>query len=514
MVRAAQVVTPETAQAERAKRELARRSLLGFGAYMYDWWRVEKHLRLVASGLERVVQYIETQGAEGCGRLIVEMPPRHGKTVLTSQLCPSWLMGRMPDSRVILTSYGADLAQENSRKAREIVSSPRFAAVFGRKSVLDQPVEMSDDSRAKSNWDLAAPHRGGCVSAGVGGGITGKGAHLLVVDDPFKNREEAESEARREAVMSWYASSAYTRLEEGGAIVIIHTRWHLDDLIGRLLTAMASSGLADQWEVINLPALAFADEDYAQSDQEQYEALLEGLWRDKSDSLGRQPGEALWPQKYPAERLYQVRSNLEATGRLMDWYSLYQQSPRPMEGAFFGEQDFRIVDKAPDGLQWVRYDDLALSEKRTADYNASVAEAMDADGTLYLRDMIRVRGWDAFRERIIAAMVSPLELGTVWGIEDVAFQALAFRELMRDKRLANVAILPVKPEGDKVTRARPFQTRAKAGKVCLVRGAWNRDFINECLEFPGGKHDDQVDTASGGLQMIAGEMVTWLVTHD
>ena len=144
-------------------------------------------------------------------------------------------MGKQPDKRVILTSYGADLAQDDSRAVRAYVTGSKFAALFGEKSTLDAPVELSEDASAKSAWDLAEPHRGGLVAAGVGGGITGKGAHLLVVDDPFKNRDEANSEAYRKRVMSWWRSSAYTRLEDGGAIVITHTRWHPNDLAGELL---------------------------------------------------------------------------------------------------------------------------------------------------------------------------------------------------------------------------------------------------------------------------------------
>jgi predicted phage terminase large subunit-like protein len=181
------------------------------------------------------------------------------------------------------------------------------------------------------------------------------------------------------------------------------------------------------------------------------------------------------------------------------------QQPRPAEGAFFGADDFEIVEKAPEGMKWFRYVDLALSEKKTADYNASVAMAMDGEGIVYLRDMIRGQGWNEYKERLKAAMVSPDETGTRWALEDVAFQALAFQELMREPSLANTTIERIRPEGDKVTRARPLQGRAKAGKVKLIRGNWNQQFILEALDFPTGQHDDQIDTGSGGLQMIAKE---------
>lgn len=498
------LLKPEEAAAERIRREKARRSLTAFGEYVQPWWKPAPHHELVGKYLEEVSKYILSKGKEGIGRLMIMMPPRHGKTEEASRLFPAFMLGKFPDCRVIVTSYGADLAQESSRAVRNMVTSDRYRALFGDLSALDTPIELSDDSRAKSNWDLAAPHRGGVVAAGVGGGITGKGAHCLILDDPFKNREEAESQTQRENVMRWYRSSAYTRLEDGGAIVIMHTRWHREDLSGQLLKAMATNPMADRWTVVCLPALAYEQNEFSINEETHQAGLLSGLWMDHEDPLKRKPGEALWPAKYNEDALARMRENLEGENGPYEWWALYQQQPRPMEGGFFGVSDFGIVDEAPLGLRWVRYVDLALSDKKTADFNATIAIAMDKEGTVYLRDMARVRGWNEFRIRLSVMMVSDLERGTQWGIEDVAFQALAFQELLRDPSLANVAIRAIRPRGDKVERARPLQTRALAGKVKLVRGPWNRDFILEALDFPKGSHDDQIDTASGGLQMIAG----------
>jgi len=496
-------IRPEEAAANLAQRELARRRLVEFGQYVQKWWKPYPHHMMVAEALEQVELYIQTKGKEGIGRLIVEIPPRHGKTELASKIFPAWLLGRMPDSRVILTAYGADLAQDNSRAVRQIVTSTEFQGVFGDKSLREDPVSLSDDSRAKNNWDLAAPNRGGVVSAGVGGGITGKGAHLLVIDDPFKNREEAESESRRKEVMSWYVSSAYSRLEDGGAVVIMHTRWHREDLTGQLIRSMSNNPMADQWKVICLPALAMEEEEYAQNAEDQHLAMNEGLWKDMSDPLGRSAGAALWPEKYNESTLAKIKINQEENGQIYEWWALYQQQPRPMDGGFFTSKSFEIVEKAPEKLQWVRYCDLALSEKKSADFNASVAMAIDGDGNVYLRDMIRMHGWDHFRKQFVVSALSPEERGTIWGIEDVAFQALAFQELIKDPRLAGVSIRRIRPQGDKVERARPLLTRGIAGKLKLVRGAWNQQFITEALDFPKGRHDDQVDTASGGLVMIS-----------
>ncbi len=496
---------PEEALLERIAREKARRHLVDFGSYVLPWWKPAKVHQLIGDALEEVFRFIDSGGGEGNGSLIIEMPPQHGKTTEVSQLFVSWLLGKRPDSRVLLTSYGADLAQDNSREVQKIVTGERFAAVFGKTSAVEDPVQISDDSTSKASWRLGEPHRGGVVAAGVGGPVTGKPADLIVIDDPFKNREEAESPEERKKKLKWLTSSVMSRMRKGTAIVMIHTRWHREDLIGQMLKAMMTDVKARQWKVLSLPAFPLEIDEYAVTADDQKKSMLEGLFKSYQDPLGRLPGtkEPLWEAEFPAETLEQIRATLEASGQLADWYALYQQQPRPAEGVFFGAADFQIIEQAPQGLQWVRYIDLALSEKRTADFNACVAAAMDRYGNLFLRDMMRARGWVEFRERLNAAMLSDLELGTIWGVEDVAFQALAFQELMAERELAAVAICLVKPLGDKVQRARPLQTRGKAGKIYLVRGPWTQAFILEMLDFPSGGHDDQVDTASGGLQMIA-----------
>jgi predicted phage terminase large subunit-like protein len=495
-------ITPQVARGERAARELAKRRLALFGQYMMPEWTIAPHQKLVCDYLEQVEVYIATHGRKGIGRLIIEMPPQHTKTTWASQMFPGWLLGRRPDSNVILTSYGADLATENSRKVRNLILGERYKNIFGNRSALREPVELAPDSRSNTSWNLDEPYRGGVVAAGVGGGITGRPADLLVIDDPFKNRQEADSLQHRKTVLQWYGSSALSRVRAGTAIVIMHTRWHRLDLTGELLRASIQDPLADQYTVLCMPALAYEPEEYAKNMDEQRTSMREGIWRNFEDPLGRQPGEPLWPAEFDREMLDSLKASLESQGSLGDWYALYQQQPRPQEGAFFGAGDFKLIDRAPDGLSWVRYNDLAVSEARAADFNASVAEAVDKDANLYLRGMIRVKGWDEFAADIKSAMLSPAERGTDWGFETNAFQMLAFKEFIKDKDLIGISIRGINAEKDKVTRARPIKGRAKAGKVFLVRGPWNEAFIAEAVDFWTGLHDDQIDSASGGLEML------------
>ena len=231
------------------------------------------------------------------------------------------------------------------------------------------------------------------------------------------------------------------------------------------------------------------------------ENLLRGTFLPMGgDPLGRKAGEALWPERSSVEKILRTKANMLD----YDFEALFQQMPRMAVGEFFDDADFTIEERAPEGLQWFRYVDLALGETATADRNSTIAVALDErTGDLWLRDRIKERTLDGFLGMVRAAMLSDEERGVEWGIEDVAFQRLVVRQFMQSSALARVRIQGVKPSGDKVERARAWQLRAKQGHVKLVKAAWNLDFIREATSFPKGRHDDDVDTVSGGVQMIA-----------
>jgi len=491
-------VTPRQAAAERARRELARRRLAHFCQYVDAQYQVPAHVALLAERLEQVARFIETEGREGIGRLMILMPPRHGKTELASRLFPAWMMGRRPDTRIILASYGADLAVKSSRAVREIVTGTAFQALFGRLSAVDEPVQLSSDSRNVQAWDLAQPHRGGLVAAGVGGGITGLSADLLIIDDPIKNREEAESEARRNLVDDWYRSSAYTRLSPWGAIVLFHTRWHPDDLAGRLLRRQLEGG--DAWTVVCLPALAL--EQYAESEAQQREMMRDGIYLPLEDALGRRPGEALWPERFGAEWLAERRLNLGA----YDFEALYQQMPYLREGGFFRREWFTIVETGPSQVRArVRYWDKAASP--TGDYTAGVLMSVGDDGYFYIEHVARMRAASGERDRAMVEIgrrdYEALGPFLILHQQDPGSAGLDSARATNEALAAAGLRARFEPvTGDKTVRAGPLAGMAQSGKVRIVRGEWNADFLDECAAFPNGRHDDQVDAAASAFNEL------------
>ncbi len=248
----------------------------------------------------------------GDGRIIVTMPPRHGKSEFVSRWLLVWFLELWPRKRIILASYEAGFAAIWGRKTRNAIEANPGALT----------TRIAQDSSAADRWDTT--EGGGMVTAGVGGSITGRGADLLVLDDAAaKNRAQAGSAAWRDAVWDWWTSTARTRLEPHGTIIHVQTRWNEDDLAGRLLRA----DKVNHWKVVNFPAIAEAD-----------------------DVLGRKPGEALWPERYPLEALEALRVGPAAVSS-RDWAALYQQRPAPEGGELFHREHFRYFRE--DGNDWL-----------------------------------------------------------------------------------------------------------------------------------------------------------------
>lgn len=493
-------MTPHAAFDEKQMRGHARRNFLAYCQYVDLRYEAPRHIRLLAAKLQQVALYIASGGKQGIGRLMILMPPQHGKSQIASRNFPAWLLGLLPDSHIILTSYGESLATRHSRFIRDQITDERYQAIFGSKSNKLMPVELSSDSRSTENWDLAKPYRGGVKAAGVGGGITGLPAHLFIIDDPFKNREEAESESRRELVDDWFKSSSRTRLRPNAAVVVFHTRWHPDDLAGRLMQRMVNDPLASQWEIVCLPGLAM--DGYPVNVDEQRAKMLDGVYLPLSDPLGRAPGEALCPEWYPSQWLISTKADVGE----YDFEALYQQNPYPREGQKYKREWFRKVAKLPEGVKIlciVRYWDKANSAK--GDFTVGVLMAYCSDGFFYILDVVRLRGTSNERDRkMLATAEADRDLyGKVyiWHQQDPGSAG-------KDSAEATNRLLmgyPAKFEtmtGDKEDRSDPLESAFQGGLVTLLQGAWNEAFIEECIAFPRGRYDDQVDAAASAYNKL------------
>lgn len=483
-------------------------------------------------------------------RLMIFMPPRHGKSELVTVRYAAFRLRQSPSTRVIISSYNQKLADNFSRKVRRVLIDDAEARrkeeeEFGsrgegemRQHSLARQLPFSPSSSSQrrvsavndpespfpftlqrplnrvSEWETTAG--GGLKAVGVGAGVTGFGADLIIVDDPVKGREEASSEACRERLWNWFNDDLSTRLEPGGAIILIQTRWHEDDLAGRLLREADGGG--EQWTVVSLPALAegssersadtpvrtdaAASEHASGTDGGNGRHAVENGVGDKSvptpsDPLRRTPGEALWPERFPAvyfERLRERRGEFH-------FASLYQQRPVPAEGGVFKREWFRyIVDQPPKGLKWKRGYDLAISTARTADYTATFRVAIDASGYLYIDGGCRRRIGFPEQKRLISHYIRT-ERDTEHGIETALHGRAFMQELHSDARHHGRRFRGVDARGDKLRRAGTWLTAAAEGRIRLVRGHWNRAFVDEVCSFPHGKHDDQIDAVSVAMAL-------------
>lgn len=270
-----------------------------FKSRVWPMYQRAHHLDMLDENLEQVSRYVETKGREGIQMLMVEMPPRHGKSLTLSRLFPIWFLGRNPNKHVILVSHTASLAYQHSRFSRNLIRGERYRSMFSSR--------IAQDSRSVSVWHWEKPYEGGFDAIGMGGAIIGRGADLLVIDDPVKGREEVESEDQRDKIWDIYLNDLVTRLEPNAAIILLSQRWHTDDIMARLIQTLKP----DDFTRLHFPALATKD----------------------NDPLGREIGEPLWPERFNKDYLDDLRLLL---GEYV-WQSMYQQNPILLEGGLWQE---------------------------------------------------------------------------------------------------------------------------------------------------------------------------------
>lgn len=419
--------------------------------------------------------------------VIVMEPPRHGKSELCSRYFPSWYLGGFPDNRVILVSYEAEFAAMWGGRVRDLMKA-HGNTFFG--------VNVSRKSTAADRWDIEG-HLGGMYTAGARGSITGRGANLLVYDDPIKNAEEAQSETIRNKIYQEWKQTFRTRIEPGGVALVIGTRWHEDDLIGRLMRDMDEDPEADKWIVVRLPAVA--------------EAPSED-WPDP-DPLGRKPGEVLFPERWSYESLVPHMSNAYT------WNALYQQRPAPLEGGLFKEEDLEIVPYPPGKFRrLVRRWDLASTDPKKGedpDWSVGLLLGEHTDGLYYVLDVERFRKDNVEPELKRVRDKDTQEYGrrvrTRMEREPGSQGKLFIRHLGRTI-YRGYAFRGIPSTGNKILRAEIVANATERKEVKVVRGKWNRAFIKEVIRFPFATKDDQVDALSGAYEDMTGRggrIATW-----
>lgn len=543
-----------SAEKELANRELARRRLIHFTLKFNDKYKAGWVHKLLCAKLEKFSRDVANERSP---RLMVFMPPRTGKSELASKNFPAWHLGHNPDHEVIASSYAVSLPEGFSRKIKNMLGDKAYQALFPE-------TKLDPNAQATSGW--LTTRGGGYVPAGVGGGITGKGAHVLIIDDPVKDAQEADSESQREAVWDWWDSTADTRLAPGGGVLVIQTRWHDDDLSGRMLRQMQEAldeikeetqvleqqrkhnqvskeqygaekkrlkEYAEEitrWEVITFPAMAEEDEwldtrglkmrtghdvakeipdnVYHEFVERRQQQISESKRERTSDTYGpfkllRVKGEALHPARYDE---LAFRKKKRASQKRF-WSALYQQNPVPDEGVYFRKDMFRFEPTLPDYRRMNIYIawDLAIGQRQVNDWTVGLVGAHDSDDRVHIINMVRVKT-DKLAELVMDTAGGYKGVLQLVGLERGQLQMAIMPNLEKEiaKRRHYISIdKTLNPVTDKLARARPAQGYMEQGRVILpANQPWIDTFQAELLRFPGGLHDDIVDALAWLIRMV------------
>jgi len=394
-------------------------------------------------------------------RLMVLMPPGSAKSTYASLIFPAWWLTRHPVSSVIAASHTAELADHFGRKLRNLVAEQTETLGYC----------LAGDNRAAHRFRTSAG--GEYFATGINGPVTGRRADLVLIDDPIKSHAEGDSELAREHLWNWYRAELTTRLKPRGRIVLVMTRWHEDDLAGRLLDS------GDDWTVLRLPALAEAQ-----------------------DPLGRKPGAALWPDWEDEVALARKRT---AVGSRV-WQALYQQSPRPVEGALFPVARIGLIDAVPGDARMVRAWDLAATEAghgTDPDWTVGLKLAAAPDGRMMVVDVVRFRGGPHEVADCILQTAQRDGRAVTIGLPQDPGQAGKQQVAWLSRQLAGFAVVASPETGSKLVRALPVAAQVEAGRLSLLRAAWNQPLLAELRDFPHGRKDDQVDALARAHAMLA-----------
>ena len=449
-------VVREILALEEAKRRLnirdkAQDDFMVFVNHVYEGFIEGKHHRKVAKQFEKL-------STNRGSRIIVNMPPRHTKSEFASYLLPAWLIGKNPSLKIIQTTHTAELAVRFGRKVRNLMETEQYREVF-------PDVNLKADSKAAGRWETS--EGGEYYAAGVGGAITGRGADLLIIDDPHSEQDALSSSAFDNA-FEWYSSGPRQRLQPGGAIIIVMTRWGMKDLTGQVIKMQAHDALADQWEIVEFPAILPSDK-------------------------------PLWPEFWKKDDLVKVKASLPVA----KWNAQWQQNPTAEEGAIVKKEWWQTGEKEeiPSVKYIIQAYDTAFSKKESADYSAITTwgvfenEETGADNVI-LMDARRGR-WNFPELKEIAA-----EEYEYWEPDMVIIEAKASGQPLTDElRATGIPVMNYTPSKgrDKITRMHTVAPLFEAGMVWAPTRKFSEEVIEECLAFPYGEHDDFVDSMTMAL---------------
>jgi predicted phage terminase large subunit-like protein len=446
--------TPSSLRAERSLRKSIRANLTAWAdlALAPRGQTPAAHHRLL-------IRELEALATGDTDRLMLLLPPGSAKSTYASLVFPPWWFARHPGSSIVAASHTASLARHFGRGVRGLVE--QHASRLG--------YALDPASRAAHRFGTTSGAE--YYATGVRGPITGRRADLILIDDPVKSQAEADSPAARDHLWSWFRSDLTTRLKPGGRILLIMTRWHPDDLGGRILEG------PDAWRTLRLPALAEA-----------------------GDPMGRAPGEALWPEWESAEALARKRAIVGERA----FAALFQQDPRPRTGRLFLPARIPIVDDPVTAVA-VRAWDLAATAQtagRDPDFTVGLKLGRDAGGQFVVLDVVRLRGGPHEVEQAIVATAAADGSAVAIGLPQDPGQAGRAQIRYLTARLAGHRVVASPETGAKETRAMPVASQANAGNLALRRAPWNRALLEELQDFPHGAKDDQADALSRAFSLL------------
>ncbi|WP_169753508.1 phage terminase large subunit [Campylobacter mucosalis] len=449
---------------KQIRAELSRRSLIEFVTQINSKYQVGWFNQAVAKALEQFY-YDVIAGKQP--RLMIFAPPRSGKSELFSRAFPAWAFGKNPNLQIIASSYSADLSTRTNRDVQRIIMSDEYAQIFPNTTLNSKRVATGNAIRNSEIFEIVN-HAGAYRSAGVGGGITGMGADMSIIDDPVKDAAEANSATYRDRIYDWYVTTLYTRLSPNSGVLLGMTRWHEDDLAGRLITEMNKGG--DKWQILSFPAIA------------------------EQDEIHRKEGEALHPERYDLERILKIKNAIGSYA----FNALYQQRPSSKGGDIIKGSWFNRFNNVPKFRRVGVFVDTAQKTGEHNDYSVLLLAGLGVDDAVYLLDLVRGK-WDAVDlERVTKDFFAKHRTtykGLMFYIEDKASGTGLIQKIKREN---NIPVKAITPQKDKYTRVLGVVGYIESGYVYLPNSAiWVADFIDECEKFTATDshlHDDQVDT--------------------